>query len=160
MKVQYVNPFVCAAFSVIETLLGKQASKGELSMLPTIFTSQECNIITGVTGDIEGQVIYGMNILTADRIAAQMMGRQEMLFDELAASAIAELGNMITGNASALLLEAGYQCDITPPTMIRGAKIQMTTLHIPALLVPVIMDIGQMEITVSLKENLASKKHK
>lgn len=157
MKVQYINPFVCAAFSVIETLLGKQVTKGELSMLPTIFTSQECNIITGVTGDIEGQVIYGMSMVTADLIASHMMGIPVVTFDEMAASAIAELGNMISGNASALLMNAGYTCDITPPSMIRGAKTQMTTLQIPALVVPVIVDIGQIEITVSLKENRASK---
>lgn len=157
MKVQYVNPFVCAAFSVFETLLDKQASKGELSMLPTIFTSQECNIITGVVGDVEGQVIYGMSLATADRIASQMMGMTIATFDELAASAIAELGNMITGNASALLTDAGYVCDITPPSLMRGARIQMSTLQIPALIVPVILDIGQLEITVSLKENLARK---
>ena len=157
MKVQYVNPFVSAAFSVIETLLGKQVTKGDMSMLPTIFTSQECNIITGVTGEVEGQVIYGMSIVTADKIASQMMGMSIVTFDEMAASAIAELGNMITGNASALLLDAGYLCEITPPSMIRGAKIQMTTLQIPALVVPVIMDIGRIEITVSLKENPTAK---
>ncbi len=160
MKVQYVNPFVCAAFSVIETLLGKQVSRGDLSMLPTIFTSQECNIITGVTGEIEGQVVYGMSIVTADKIASQMLGMSIVTFDELAASAIAELGNMITGNASTLLDEAGYRCDITPPSMIRGTKIQMSTLHIPALVVPVIMDIGQVEITVSLKENLVARQRR
>jgi chemotaxis protein CheX len=154
MKVHYVNPFVCAAYSVFETLLGKQAQKGELAMLPTIFTSQECNIITGVVGDVEGQVIYGMSLATADRIASQMLGMSIVTFDELAASAIAELGNMITGNASALLADAGYECDITPPSMIRGTKIQMSTLHIPALIVPIILDIGQFEITISLKENV------
>jgi len=157
MKVQYVNLFVSAVFSVIETLLGKQVTKGELSMLPTMFTSQECNLITGVTGDIEGQIIYGMSIVTANQIASQMMGVSIVTFDEMAASAIAELGNMITGNASALLMDAGYACDITPPSTIRGAKIQMTTLQIPALVVPVIMDVGKIEIMVSLKENLAAK---
>ena len=157
MKVQYVNPFVCAAFSVLETLMSKEVTRGELSMLPTIFTSEECNIITGVTGDIEGQVIYGMSIVTADRMASQMLGTPIVTFDEMAASAIAELGNMITGNASSLLMDAGYTCDITPPSMIRGARIQMTTLQIPALVVPIVIDIGQINITVSLKENLASK---
>ena len=105
----------------------------------------------------ELQVIYGMSIVTADKIASQMLGMSIVTFDELAASAIAELGNMITGNASSLLEEAGYVCDITPPSMIRGTKIQMSTLQIPALVVPVIMDIGQLEITVSLKENLAAR---
>src|SRR5580704_6574129 len=105
MKVQYVNPFVTATFSVIETVLGVEATKGQLAMRPAIFTSQQCNIITGVTGMVEGQAIYGMSLATADKIASMMLGQSAETFDQLAASAIAELGNMITGNAMALLSE-------------------------------------------------------
>jgi chemotaxis protein CheX len=120
-------------------------------MRPSIFTSQQCNIIIGVTGKVQGQVIYGMSLSTADKIASQMLGQTIRTFDQLAASAIAELGNMITGNATSLLAEAGYQCDITPPSLMRGRNIKITTLAIPALVVPVETPFGQIEITVSLQ---------
>jgi chemotaxis protein CheX len=152
MKVEYINPFVGAAFSVIEALINVKAEKGTLTARPTVFTSQQCNVITGVTGNIEGQVIYGMSLITADKIASAMLGQTIRTFDQLAASAIGELGNMITGNASALLHDAGIHCDITPPTIVRGTNVKISTLNIPALIVPVtIKDIGEIEIIVSLK---------
>ncbi|HZP83791.1 MAG TPA: chemotaxis protein CheX [Chthonomonadaceae bacterium] len=152
MKVEYVNPFVTAAFSVIEAALGLKPEKGQLAMRPAVFTSQQCNIITGVTGKIEGQAIYGMSLITADKVASQMLGQPIRTFDQLAASAIAELGNMITGNAMALLSEAGFVCDITPPSIIRGTNVKISTLNIPALVVPICLELGEIELTVSLQE--------
>ena len=155
MKIQYINPFISASFSVIEMALGMKAEKGQIAMRPALFTSQQCNILTGVTGRIHGQVIYGMSLATADKVASVMLGQPVLTFDQLAASAIAELGNMITGNASTLLAEAGYECDITPPTIVRGANVNMTTLEIPALVVPLCLEIGQIELTVCLCERAA-----
>lgn len=153
MKVQYINPFVCAAFSVIETLIAVKPEKGPLTARPAVFTSQQCNVMTGVTGQIEGQVIYGMSLITADKMASAMLGQPVRTFDQLAASAIGELGNMITGNASSVLSDANIICDITPPSIIRGTNVKISTLNIPALVVPVILaDIGEIEIIVSLQE--------
>ena len=153
MKIQYINPFITASFSVIESVLGVKVEKGQLAMRPNLFTSQQCNILTGVTGSIHGQIIYGMTLATADKIASMMLGQTIRTFDQLAASAIAELGNMITGNASTLLTDAGFTCDITPPSIIRGTNLKMSTLDIPALVVPLCMEIGEIELTVSLTEN-------
>ncbi len=152
MKVQYINPFVSACFSVCEIALGMKPEKGTLSMRPKIFATQQCNVIMGVTGGIEGQILYGMSLITADRIASQMLGQPVLTFDNLAASAIGELGNMITGNAMSLLAEAGITCDITPPSIVRGSNVKMTTLNVPALVVPICLPIGEIELTVSLQE--------
>lgn len=152
MKVEYINPFVSAAFSVLQTVLGETPQKGELGMRPSVFTSQQCNVITGVVGKIEGQVIYGMSLITADRIASTMIGQPIRTFDQLAASAIAELGNMITGNAMMLLAESGFKCDITPPTIIRGSNVKISTLSIPALVIPMQLSLGEVVATVSLQE--------
>ncbi len=152
MKIQYINPFISASFSVLEMALGMKAEKGQIAMRPTLFTSQQCNVLTGVTGRVHGQVIYGMSLTTADKVASVMLGQPVHTFDQLAASAIAELGNMITGNASTLLAEAGYTCDITPPTIVRGTNLNMTTLEIPALVVPMCLEVGVIELTVCLCE--------
>jgi chemotaxis protein CheX len=153
MKVEYINPFVRAAFHVIESMLQIHPEKGQLSMRSSATTSNQCNVITGVTGQIEGQVIYGMSLNTADKLASAMLGQSIRTFDQLAASAISELGNMVTGNASTLLSEAGFLCDIAPPSVVRGRDVQITTTNILALVVPIeLPNIGDMEIIVSLQE--------
>ena len=153
MKVEYINPFIDASVKVIESVLQKTPNRGELSARPQVFTTQQINVVCGVTGSIEGQVIYGMPVTVADKIASTLLGTQVVTFDQLAASAIAELGNMICGNSITLLSERKFDCNITPPTIVRGSSVQVTTLGIPAIVVPFnIEDIGEFEVNVSLQE--------
>jgi chemotaxis protein CheX len=82
-----------------------------------------------------------------------MLGAPVVTFDQLAASAIAELGNMISGNSVTLLSSQGYKVDITPPTIVKGSNVKISTLDIPALVIPMrLKDIGEFEINVSLQE--------
>ncbi|ARU43508.1 hypothetical protein CCB81_04785 [Armatimonadetes bacterium Uphvl-Ar2] len=153
MKVEYVSPFVEAAVKVMTALLQVTPERGTLSARPQVFTTQQVNIVCGITGDVEGQVIFGMSIVAADRIASRMLGSPVVTFDQLAASAIAELGNMISGNSMTLLHGQGFTCDITPPTIIKGSNVKISTLDIPALVIPMrLKDIGEFEINVSIKE--------
>jgi len=68
--------------------------------------------------------------------------------DEMGKSAISELGNMISGNASTMLYNQGVHVDITPPR-IMSTHFASATGARRALAVPLIMDgIGEMEIQV------------
>ncbi len=151
MKVEYINPFLAGASSVLETVLGEKPVKEGLSAQPASFTSEQCNVVCGVTGEAQGQVIYGMSLTVADKIASHMLGEPIKTFDALAASAIAELGNMISGGAMGHLSEAGYICDITPPALVRGTKVEISTLNIPAIVIKLRTHLGAISITVSLQ---------
>ena len=70
MKVEYISPFVESSMNVFETLMNMTPERGKLSARPQIFTSQQVNIVCGIAGDVEGQVIYGMSIVAADKIAS------------------------------------------------------------------------------------------
>ncbi len=153
MKVEYVLPFVQGCINVVQSVLHVTPERGQLSARPQMFTSQQLNIVCGITGDVAGQVIYGMSLVAGDRIASKMIGHTVVSFDQLAASAIAELGNMISGNSLALLATEGYSCDITPPTIVKGSNVKISTLDIPALVIPMaIPDFGNFEINVSVKD--------
>lgn len=151
MNLELVNPFVSAAFSVLEALLGNTPQKGELRIQKDGTTSEQVNVSVGVTGDVAGHIIFGMTLQTADRIATAMIGSPVRTFDKLAASAIAELGNMVGGNGLLHLSEAGYVCDITPPTVIRGQNVEISTLAIPALIIPLQLEQGEVIVTIGLQ---------
>ncbi|MCG9896052.1 MAG: chemotaxis protein CheX, partial [Fimbriimonadaceae bacterium] len=155
MKAEHITPFVSASLSVIETLTGAKPQRGQLTARPSIFTTQQVNIVCGIPGQVEGQVIYGMSIVTADKMASKMLGAPVVTFDQLAASAIAELGNMISGNAMTLLAGQGVSCDITPPTIVKGSNVKISTLDIPALVIPLRVEgVGDLEINVSMQERI------
>lgn len=74
-----------------------------MAVRTAIFTTQQVSIAVGVSGQVKGQVIYGLSQVTATKIASAMMGQTTVAFDEMVASAVSELGNMISGNAATLL---------------------------------------------------------
>ena len=151
MKVEFVNPFVKAAFTVFEMATGSTPSRGKLSVRSTTFTSQQITIIVGVNGQIEGTVLYGMPDRTAQQIASAMMGSEVNELDKMVLSTVSELGNIITGNAVTILSQNGYDVDITPPSVVKGTNIEVSTT-VPALVVPISTSVGDVEINVALEE--------
>jgi chemotaxis protein CheX len=156
MRVEFIEPFVKAAFTVLETLVQDRAERGTLSMRGSSFTTQQVTIMAGVNGEVEGTALYGMSLVTAQKIASAMMGEDLPQMNEMAWSAVSELGNMITGNAANLLYEAGFKCDITPPSVIQGMNVQIST-RVPTLVVPMMTSFGRMEINVALAEGAMRK---
>jgi len=156
MKVEYIQPFVSAVFTVLETVAGCKCERGALALRNTTFTTRQVTIMAGVNGDLEGAAMYGMSMITAQKIASGMMGSPIQQFDEMAMSAVSELGNMITGNATTQLSERGYHVDITPPSVIKGANVELST-KTPALVVPISSDYGMVEINVALAETALRK---
>lgn len=157
MRAEFINPFVKGATDVLTMMLAVTPSLGTVSARPKMFTTKTINVVCGITGDLQGQVIYGMNADVAERFARAMLGGMEV-DDELAISSLAELGNMISGNSLTILASQGFTCDITPPSIIRGTDVVISTVHIPALVIPVeLANHGALEINVSLKEREAAQ---
>lgn len=156
MRVEFIDPFVTSAFNVFEMVTGDAPSRGQLSLRSASFTSQQITIMAGVNGQIEGTVLYGMSIVTAQKIASAMIGSEVTDLDEMAWSALSELGNMVTGNAATLMSQHGFDVDITPPSVIRGIDVEVAT-RVPALVVPVNTGFGRVEINVALQEQAIAK---
>ncbi len=152
MKVQFINPFVSAAYYVIEAEIQEQPTKGVLRLEEAHYTTNDVTAVLGVVGKVSGTVLYGMSQKTAIGIASHMIGQANPMFDAFAESAIAELGNMITGRASTLLEEAGYDCVITPPTIVIGRGTVISTTAFQRLVIPVKIRFGEITISVALKE--------
>jgi chemotaxis protein CheX len=154
MRVEFVNPFVSAAYKVFESVMRAKPERGQIAMRNTTFTTQQVTIMAGVNGQVGGTVLYGMSMVTAQKIASAMIGAEVNVLDEMAMSALAELANMITGNAATLLSQTGYELDITTPSLIKGMDIEVST-RTPALVVPLSTPFGRVEINVALQEELA-----
>ena len=152
MNADFINAFVSAGTNTLTVLLGQEPTIGKVFAQPAAFPIEQCNVTIGVTGQLQGTVIYGVSLGAADRIASTMLGTKIVTFNSMAESAIAELCNMVNGNALLNLSEKGFVCDMTPPTLIRGySKVMMSTLSIPAIVVPLVTKLGDLLITVSLE---------
>lgn len=146
MKAEYINPFLESARIVIEQMIQIRPSTGKLTLKDIKFMDHHVWIQIGMTGHVNGDIIFGLSESVAMKIISAMMGGFVITeIDEMGKSAISELGNMISGNASTMLYNQGVHVDITPPRVVELGSFEPRR----ALTVPLIMEgIGEMEIQV------------
>jgi chemotaxis protein CheX len=152
--VRWLNPFISAAFSVLRSFDVEVTRSGQLSLEEDDCTADDTSVIVPVTGELEGAVFYGMDSGTAERMAGALVGdlRRVRWDDEILQSALGELGNMITGQASVLLEQAGKSCSIAPPLVVLAARVIVAPRPFERLLVPIETGLGRMHIRLSLRE--------
>lgn len=152
MKAEFVNPFVTSAFQVLQTETRTEVTQGQITLAETPLVSDEVTVLIGVVGRAQGLVLYGMSETTARAIVSAMTGEEMLVFDGMAESAIAELGNVITGLASGELERAGYPCKIAPPSVVVGKGTSISTLSIKRLVIPLETKLGSITVHVALRE--------
>ncbi len=153
MKAEYVNPFVESASVVLEEIAQLKSERGKLSLKDMNQPFRDVCAILGVVGSVQGQVIYGFDETTAKNVVSRMMmGAEVIEFDEMARSALGELGNIITGKASVALESSGFPIEISPPTLVMAQNVRISSLKIPMIIVPLKTDVGTIEIYVGLEQ--------
>ncbi len=152
MNVKFLNPFVEAAYEVLKAETRIEVNRGELSLDKSPYQTDDVTVIIALVGAVEGTVFYSMNEATASNFATLILGEEQHLADSLAQSGIAELGNVITGRATVLLAQAGYEANISPPTLLLGRGATISTLDFPRLVVPLVSESGTLMIHIALRE--------
>jgi chemotaxis protein CheX len=152
MRVEYINPFVEAAFNVLQEVLNGEVHRGELYLKSTSQSVLGVAAIVGLAGDVEGRVLFDMTKETALAVASEMNGEKLENMDELGKATIAELANMITGQAITKLHDLGFKFDLTPPAIITGTNMEVSDSGVEALIVPVELGQGKIEINVAVRE--------
>lgn len=154
INVDYINPFISAIASIFKMTAGIECKAGRPYIRESPYTGGEVAIFIGITGDIKGQVIFTLSQVDACKIASGMMGGMSVPeLDEMARSAISEATNMISGNAATGLSAKGITVDITPPTLLMGQKMQISTQKMITFCVP--MDFtpdGKLEIDIAMSD--------
>lgn len=124
MNVEYINPFVEGAQNVLNDVCGESPSLGSLSVKEIDNMAAEVSISIDIIGQIAGKVIFTMKKDVAFFIVSKMMfGMPIETLDEMAQSAVSELGNIISGNVATLFSSKGILIDIKPPYFKLNPKI-------------------------------------
>lgn len=159
MKEEFVRPFMDAAEMVIRTEAKLDIKPGNVSLQQATYTSKEVNVMVGVMGEVQGTILYGMDEKTAIELVAQILRIEYDKFDQFAASAVKEICNLITGMASVNIEKLGYDSKITPPTLICGAGVKISTFNLQRLLIPLDTNFGPIDISaVLVDKNLAPQR--
>ncbi len=153
MRVEYINAFIKASTEVLNNFVSDKFGVGKPYIRNNPFPTKEIVIILGITGDIKGQAVFSLTEEIAKKIAsAMMMGMPVEEIDEMAKSALSELGNMIMGNSATLLFNAGMKIDITPPSLVKGTSIEITSAGMETICVPLVSAMGDIEFDIGIKK--------
>lgn len=153
MKAEYVNAFIKASTEVLNNFVSDKFSVGRPYIRNNPFPTKEIVIILGITGDIKGQAVFSLTENIAKTIASgMMMGMPVEEIDEMAKSALSELGNMIMGNSATLLFNLGVKIDITPPSLVKGQAIEISSSGIETICVPLVSSNGEIEFDIGIKK--------
>jgi len=152
-NVKFMNPFIEAANEVLLAEANVSTKRGNISLHKSAFTSNDVTVLISLVGQVQGVVLYGMSTTTGLALVSSMMGQEFKEFDNLAQSGIAELGNVITGRATIKLSQAGFASNISPPTLIQGEGIKISTLDFSRIVVPLESEIGEIIVHLALRES-------
>ena len=155
MRVEYINPFVESAFSVLKEVMNSEVKRGEIYLKSTSMAIKGVAALVGLAGDVEGRVLFDMTKETALYVAGTMNQEKFTALDELAKATIQELANMITAQAVTKLHDLGFKFDLTPPALFTGENMEVSTNlgEVEALIVPMELGTeGRIEVNVAIRE--------
>jgi chemotaxis protein CheX len=159
MRVEYINPFVEAAFNVLKEVVNTDVKRGDLYLKSSTMSIMGVAALVGLAGDVEGRVLFDMTKETALFVASAMNGEDMKTLDEMVKATITELANMITAQAVTKLHDLGFKFDLTPPALFTGENMEISnSLDVEALIVPMELGAGgksgKIEINVVIRERM------
>jgi len=145
-----MEPFVQAARSVIEGLVGCSARPGAIGLAGSTFTSGTTNLAAIVSGELSGDVMYSMSGETAERLASAISGTQVRAFGRSMGHGLSQLGVLLAEQTRRTLDEHGYVCEVGRPIVFQAMNVEFSVAE-PALSVPVETEIGQLNVSVAVR---------
>lgn len=151
INVEYINPFISAAQSVLKDLCHIETTMGKPYLKQAEYEGNILTIIIGITGELRGQVLITMKSETACDIASHMMmGMPVPSLNDMAKSAVSELANMILGNAATIFSTKNITLDITPPSLVLGDNMTMSVSDSKTICVPLNFNESEMTIEINI----------
>lgn len=150
MRYDYVQPFVSSAQEILAQVLSGHIAAGRVQLSPARGPGDGVTAIVGVTGDSEGRVLFEMSRQTALAIASEMNDEPQAELTALARDTLSELASMMTGRAVSLLNDKGYQLRVSPPTLVAGDNVMISSVELETMIVPLETTHGDVVVNVAM----------
>lgn len=143
----YLDCFVHSVSHVFDTMFGTKTNSVSQSQ-PPIFQEDIIHSKIEFVGKFAGEIIYSFPKTFANHVMLSMTGMELHEMDHILHSAMAEISNIISGNAATELVQQGEECDIRPPAINVGA-IPFNNTLLERYTLEVNTDFGPLFITVT-----------
>ncbi len=154
MNVEFINPFINATLSVLETMCMLPSTPGTPYVKKDNRAIGDVSGILGLAGERTGSFAVSFSESCILKAVSNMLGEEITTLDKDVEDAVGEITNMISGAARRELSENGFHFDMALPTVVIGKNHSIS--HIgsgPTMVIPFSTDVGPYVVEVSFTED-------
>lgn len=153
MKKAHLVSFINAIGNVVFSVINEKPELGKpYQITDNHVIADEVAVMIGVTGEIVGQMIVTLSTDAAKKLASRMLEEELPDFNADGKSAISELSNMISANATIELANIGVSSDITTPTFIMAKGMKVTCPpNSTVIAIPFKLSTGEVVMSLALR---------
>ena len=160
MRMELIQPFINASDAVLAETLKSPTRMGDLSMDQDAYRCKGMAALVGVTGDIEGRVIFDLESPTAAVIASALTGMEVAETDEMVRETVCELANLVIGNAVTSLNDQGFSFKIHPPQLHSGDDSMKGSEDTEAVVMTFQTSAGDVYMNIAMRYNRRRKQER
>jgi len=152
MRMDLIQPFINSADAVLAQGLESPISIENLSMEEEAYRRKGVAAEVYLTGEIEGRIIFDVDLGTALQLASRLAGVEvSETDDDLVREAVLELANQIIGNAITTLNDQGFHFHVRPPTLHTSEQGSKSSEDTEALVMGFNTSSGDVFMNVALR---------
>jgi chemotaxis protein CheX len=152
MRMDLIQPFINSADAVLAQALESPVAIEDLSMEEESYRRHGIAGEVALTGEIEGRIIFDVELGTAIELASRLAGITVSETDEeLVREAVCELANQIIGNAVTTLNDQGFHFHVHPPTLHTSEQGGKNSEDTEALVMCLSTSSGKVFMNVALR---------
>ncbi|APH14933.1 cheC-like family protein [Clostridium sporogenes] len=152
MDAKYINPFIDSFYNILPQIGFSNVTRGDVTVKNSV-ESLGILINLGIVGDIKGNIVYNIEGENGKKIASKMMmGLPVEELNEMAQSALSELSNMLTANASINFSNIGVNVNISTPTLMYGQDIKIKLNTDKILNIKIVADDIPIDVNVAFEK--------
>lgn len=145
-----VNALVTPVLDVLQALGGLDARLSGMEVAAELPPAPCLSVTIMLKGEVAGPVVWVFNQRMARALAQRLVPDDPNPDLATCQDAVSEVANMIAGNATGSLLEAGYQVDIMPPE-VEVRLVGAARLGERMLQISVDTDAGKLKMVLDIR---------
>jgi chemotaxis protein CheX len=153
MKMELIQPFINAADAVLSETLACPINISDISMDQEAYRRRATAALVEISGDIEGRVIFDVEDAAAMKVANTLSGIEMAHDPQLVRETVAELANLVIGNAVTSLNDQGFRFKVHPPVEHAAATGFQGSENIEALVMDFTSSAGSVVMNVAIQYN-------
>jgi chemotaxis protein CheX len=157
MKMELIQPFINATDAVLSETLQCNTRIADVNMDEEAYRRKGVAAVIGITGDIEGRVIFDLDQPTSISIASALAGSPVQSADSIVQETVFELANLVIGNAVTSLNDQGFRFKINPPELHTAEEGMKSSEDTEALVMCFDTPSGSVYMNIAMRYNRRRK---